>query len=192
MLGKQIQQFRKQKGLSQEALAERSGLSVRTIQRIEAGVSKPRVFTLKVLAEALEVSIAELETTEPFAATSLKDYRFVKLMNLSILSNLVIPLANIVCPLLIWRKQKADKFAKELGAKLISFQIWWTLMSILIFIFTPMVSLALTGQAQVGQFPVAMALYFLLVFVNIGLSLYIASDPQNRATRIYHRVPALF
>lgn len=192
MLGKRIQQLRKQKGLSQEALAELSGLSVRTIQRIEAGVSKPRVFTLKVLANALEVGVAELEMTEPVAVTSLKDYRFVKLMNLSVLSYLVVPLANIVFPLLIWRKQKADKLAKELGARLISFQIWWTLMSILLFLSTPLLSLALTGQTQVGQFPVAIALYFLLVFVNIGLSLYIASDPQNRATRIYQRVPALF
>jgi len=192
MLSTQIQQLRKQKGLSQEALAERSGLSVRTIQRIEAGVSKPRVFTLKVLANALEVSMTELEMTEQVAAKSLKDYRYVKLMNLSILSYLVMPLANIVFPLIIWRQQKEDKLAKELGAKLISFQIWWTLMSILVFIATPLVSLALTGQTQVGQFPMAIALYFLLVFVNIGLSLYIASDPQNRAMRIYQRVPALF
>ena len=162
MLSTQIQQLRKQKGLSQEALAERSGLSVRTIQRIEAGVSKPRVFTLKVLANALEVSMTELEMTEQVAAKSLKDYRYVKLMNLSILSYLVMPLANIVFPLIIWRQQKEDKLAKELGAKLISFQIWWTLMSILVFIATPLVSLALTGQTQVGQFPMAIALYFLL------------------------------
>lgn len=192
MLSKRIQQFRKQKGLSQEALAELSDLSVRTIQRIEAGVSKPRAFTLKVLADALEVSVVDLEMAEQVEATGLKDYRFVKLMNLSILSYLLVPLANIVFPLLIWRKQKEDKLAKELGAQLISFQIWWTLMSILIFVSTPLVTLFLTGQTQVGQFPVAIALYFLLVFVNIGLSLYIASDPQNRATQVYQRVPALF
>ena len=37
LLGLRIKELRKQKGMSQEFLAEESGLSLRTIQRIENG-----------------------------------------------------------------------------------------------------------------------------------------------------------
>ena len=45
--------FREQQNLTQEELAEKSGLSVRTIQRIEAG-TLPKGYTLKVLAKVQE------------------------------------------------------------------------------------------------------------------------------------------
>mgnify|MGYP003598873837 CR=1 FL=1 len=41
--------------LTQEELAEKSGISVRTIQRIESG-TKPKGYTLKALAAALGIS----------------------------------------------------------------------------------------------------------------------------------------
>ena len=42
--------------MSQETLAEESGLSRRTIQRIELGESNPNGDSLKRLAEALQVN----------------------------------------------------------------------------------------------------------------------------------------
>ena len=42
LLGLRIKELRKQKGMSQEFLSEESGLSLRTIQRIENGESSPR------------------------------------------------------------------------------------------------------------------------------------------------------
>lgn len=43
-------------GLTQEELAERSGLSIRTISDIERGcVLRPRVATLRLLASALDM-----------------------------------------------------------------------------------------------------------------------------------------
>ncbi|MBX2874802.1 MAG: helix-turn-helix domain-containing protein, partial [Saprospiraceae bacterium] len=139
---KQLPRLRKQRGLSQEALADLSGLSIRTIQRIEAGVSKPRAFTLKTLAEALEVELSELTRLDKSGSDASKDYRFVKWMNLSILGQLVLPLANIALPLIIWRKWRAEKSVKELGVGLISFQIWWTLGSLLLLIAAPLLCLA--------------------------------------------------
>ena len=95
---KRIQQLRKDKGLSQEALADLAGLSIRTVQRIEAGVSKPRAFTLQALATALQVEIIELSEPDGGKSGGRKDYRPVKWMNLSILGQLILPLANIVLP----------------------------------------------------------------------------------------------
>ena len=56
--------FREQQNLTQEELAEKSGLSVRTIQRIEAG-TLPKGYTLKVLAKVLGIKEEELTQKAP-------------------------------------------------------------------------------------------------------------------------------
>ncbi|MCR5886260.1 helix-turn-helix domain-containing protein [Hymenobacter sp. J193] len=61
--------IRKSKGFSQEMLAEQSGVSLRTIQRVEQGETVPRGHTLQALAAALGVSLADFRTEpEPLAA----------------------------------------------------------------------------------------------------------------------------
>jgi putative transcriptional regulator len=53
--------WRRARGLTQEGLAERSGISRETISRIETGRhQEPEVLTLVKLAEALDVSVWEL------------------------------------------------------------------------------------------------------------------------------------
>lgn len=54
-----VQKRRLDKGWSQEELARHSGLSTRTIQRIESG-QKPGLESLKCLAAVLETSISTL------------------------------------------------------------------------------------------------------------------------------------
>ncbi len=51
--GKRIIEVRKAKGLTQEEVAERCGITARTIQRIESGIVKPRAFTIKTISETL-------------------------------------------------------------------------------------------------------------------------------------------
>ena len=53
LLGKKITELRKQKGLTQEELAERCNVTVRTIQRIESGETTPRIYTIKTILNAL-------------------------------------------------------------------------------------------------------------------------------------------
>ncbi len=52
-LGRRLTALRKEKNLTQEDLVEKSHVSVRTIQRIEAGEVLPRAITVKILLEAL-------------------------------------------------------------------------------------------------------------------------------------------
>ena len=52
-LGKHLTALRKEKNLTQEELVEMSHVSVRTIQRIEAGEVLPRVSTVKILLTAM-------------------------------------------------------------------------------------------------------------------------------------------
>lgn len=54
-----VRKLRLEKGWSQEQLAEISGLSVRTIQRVERG-QKPSLETLKSLAAVFETDVTEL------------------------------------------------------------------------------------------------------------------------------------
>lgn len=56
-LGKKISELRKQKGLTQEELVEKCNINVRTIQRIEAGETIPRSFTIKTILQALDTDI---------------------------------------------------------------------------------------------------------------------------------------
>lgn len=52
-LGRRLTALRKEKNLTQEELVEKSHVSVRTIQRIEAGEVLPRMSTVKILLNAL-------------------------------------------------------------------------------------------------------------------------------------------
>ncbi len=52
-LGQTILDLRKQKGLTQEELVEKCNISVRTIQRIEAGEVTPRSYTVKTILTVL-------------------------------------------------------------------------------------------------------------------------------------------
>lgn len=49
-----IHELRKQNGFTQRELAERSGVSRRTIQAIEAGDTLPRIEALRKVLEALD------------------------------------------------------------------------------------------------------------------------------------------
>jgi transcriptional regulator with XRE-family HTH domain len=61
-LGKRLASLRKERSLTQEELVEKSHVSVRTIQRIEAGEVLPRLSTVKILLEALGESYDSFST----------------------------------------------------------------------------------------------------------------------------------
>ena len=53
-LGARIKELRRKKGLTQHDLSEKTGLSLRTIQRIENSENKPSVYSLRKIGEALD------------------------------------------------------------------------------------------------------------------------------------------
>lgn len=58
-----LQKMRKQAGMSQSQLAEKSGVDIRMIQHYEQGtkdINKAQVITVLQLAEALEVDIYDI------------------------------------------------------------------------------------------------------------------------------------
>lgn len=63
-LGRRLAALRKDRNLTQEELVEKSNVSVRTIQRIEAGEVLPRMSTIKILLEALGERYESFSTKE--------------------------------------------------------------------------------------------------------------------------------
>lgn len=123
-LSERVKKLRKQKGLTQELLAENAGLSLRTIQRIENNETVPRGDSLKRLALALETTpdeIIDWQITE--------DKGYLTLMSLSALGFLFFPILGVIIPLIFWILKK-DKLKKvnELGKSIMNFEITWCLI----------------------------------------------------------------
>lgn len=71
-LGERIKTLRKTKSWTQAELADRCGITLRTVQRIESNAVKPSLFSLKKLSEVLEIDLSEslTESTEIISQTS--------------------------------------------------------------------------------------------------------------------------
>ncbi|WP_073946541.1 helix-turn-helix domain-containing protein [Streptomyces kebangsaanensis] len=59
-LGDRIRDLRLHANLTQEVLAEMTGIDRRTLQRIERGTSDPPYGSLLLIAQALDIPIADL------------------------------------------------------------------------------------------------------------------------------------
>jgi len=148
-----IAAIRKSKGFSQEMLAEQSGVSLRTIQRVEQGDTAPRGHTLQTLAAALGVTLedfrAEPEPTpeQTSAAPTLRnDPDFLQLFSLSPLCFLLFPLLNIVVPWRLWRARRHNtEHVAELGRRIIGFQVLWQVASFFAFMLVVVVQLLGAG-----------------------------------------------
>jgi transcriptional regulator with XRE-family HTH domain len=116
-------QLRERCNLTQEGLADKSGISVRTIQRLEAGQA-PKGYTLRALAAALGVN--EAAFSAPDDAQNATHLKWCKLINLCALPLLLFPPLNVLVPLAIIFAKKQDC---RLARQLISLQLIWTLIA---------------------------------------------------------------
>lgn len=72
-LGRKIAGLRTAKGLTQEELVERCNISVRTIQRIEAGEVMPRSYTVRTILAALDCDLSKMSDNEAGVFNRLSD-----------------------------------------------------------------------------------------------------------------------
>lgn len=124
-IGSKIKDSRKRKGLSQEELSELAKVNLRTIQRIENNENEPRGKTLNLICDALNLNIEDL-----------LDYKketnknFLIMFHLSVLIFLVVPLGNIILPLVLWLTKKDNVIGfKKIGANLLNFQMVWSFVT---------------------------------------------------------------
>jgi len=71
LIAQQIRDWRIYYGLKQSELQARSGLAHNAISRIETGEVEPRLDTLERLAQALEISVEQLQFRKPPLKTEL-------------------------------------------------------------------------------------------------------------------------
>jgi transcriptional regulator with XRE-family HTH domain len=193
-LGEKISQLRKSKGISQELLAENAHVSLRTIQRIESGASVPRPYTIKAIAEILQIPVEQLSTLA-FTQQQPTNEELTKLLliNLSGLVVLLAPIANIILPLILWHKNKAFPLVNVISRKIISFQILWTLVAALILVCSHIFFIRLMGSSVIGHYPPTLFLvYFVLVTINFVFTIRAAIQLKKEAFAIYSFVPTLF
>ncbi len=169
-----LKKYREQLNLTQEELSDNSGISVRTIQRIESG-SKPQGHTLKKLALAL--GIQENELLENELSPISKDKTIVKLINISSLPFAIFPPANIIVPLLIMFVRRQFK---PLVKEIISVQIVWLIFAATIFFLSALIQKSFSfGRIFM---PIIM---IILVLINVGIIIRNAKEIDKNGVLFY-------
>ena len=127
-LSKNLIYHRTRKGISQARLSEISGVTVRTIQRIENGEVNSHLQTVKLLADALDVSVQELIPLENPRDEAIQAKWLLLVHGVPLLGALI-PLTNILLPIFIWVHKREDHPMYDRHCRgVINFQITMTLI----------------------------------------------------------------
>lgn len=157
IIGSEIKKLRNEKGLTQEELAFKCGVSTRTIQRIESGEVDARNYTLSQIAEALEVtldhfsvSIPEMERLKQERIRS--NRKWLSLLHFSGLFALLIP------PVIIYiLKRDEIPHMKSHGRDVLNFQLTlW--LALFLFAISPVLIIGIFVLPLIGIFSTAYVL----------------------------------
>jgi len=186
--GARLAEQRRLKGWTQEELAEKAGVTTRTIQRIEGGSVNPQAYTLKLLAASLNIDFRELvedgtpppkeEPLQPSATApgigeriskqTFAESRFLVLMHLLPLSMVIMPGGNILFPLILWVMKRDEYEEYDIhGRAVLNFQLTMTLIIIA------------STILMVVYFPVGFPLFVVSGIYTIGLCILNAVKVAN-------------
>ncbi|WP_339881294.1 helix-turn-helix transcriptional regulator [uncultured Algoriphagus sp.] len=164
-----LKKNREKLNLTQEELSDKSGISIRTIQRIESG-NEPKGQTLKILAKTLGIKENELLEKEE-AQIEIKS-TLIKIINLTSLPFTIIPPANIIIPLVImFAKKQFNPLAKQI----VSIQILWLIFAVIIF----MLSSFMKNWFSLGN-KFSLVVMIFLVLSNIFIILRNAAEIDKK------------
>ncbi len=186
---KKLKEYRNAAGLTQASLASKSTISIRTIQRIEKGLASGSPYTLKKLAEVLKIEEWRSLLEDSLKNEQTANLNPIKLMNLSSLAVLILPLGNFVFPLILFLKEK-DRIS-HLGNKILSFQLLWLFATILGMLFVPIILIWIFDMPQGTKIPLFIPVYFLAVAINIYFIVKTAIR-LNEKKEILTFVPKIF
>jgi transcriptional regulator with XRE-family HTH domain len=89
--GARLKELRTSLNYSQKELSEQTGLTLRTIQRIENNEVKPSLYSLKMLGEALKADLSEFSKS-----TETKPYEFNFTIKITDMNQLINDLKTLV------------------------------------------------------------------------------------------------
>jgi len=158
-----IKDLRVKSGCTQLELAKKTGLSLRTIQRLESNNKEPKGHSLIVLSNMFDIEPSEFQDQyHNLQRVKVSETTSIRLINLSVLAFLVIPFGNIYLPFLIWRNKRKSKLVDALGRKIINFQILWSTLLCLSLIISPFI-----GTGTIFSFPIILITLGFAVLINI-------------------------
>ncbi|RPH32489.1 MAG: XRE family transcriptional regulator [Bacteroidales bacterium] len=180
--------IREQQNLTQEELSEKSGISVRTIQRIEAGTD-PKGYTLRVLSETLGIQEKEIlnkqfeienkedsdKKTMPKEEQIPLNYSSIKLINLSSLPFIILPPLNILLPLILMFTMKMKN---PITKQIVSVQMMWTIIAPIVFMLGVLMKLG-------NKF--TLLIMILLVLSNVYIVLRNAAEIDKK-NKLYYKL----
>jgi uncharacterized Tic20 family protein len=183
-IAKKIVHYRKQKGMTQEALAEITGLNVRTVQRIEAGEVDPRLYTLKSIADALQVNLEEL-LPEP----TQHELNQLAVLHITPIGFFLFPvIGNVLLPFIFWmmKREEINGINKH-GKDILNGQLTYSILMSLLF--GIQIVFALTAIFLPGDPMLIKLLMNFPVLIVVGMSLSIlvfGIVPAINAIKVYN------
>ena len=177
---------REKLNLTQQELSEKSGISVRTIQRIESGI-EPQGQTLKRLAKTLEINESALLQRE--TPNEEKQIHFeptiCKVINFSSLPFTIFPPVNIIIPLII---MYAKKQFNPLTKKIITIQILWLIFAVIVFMLSAFSKKMFSLESNNHMLVVMIS----LVLINLFIILRNSKEIDKKASCFLILISVLF
>ena len=173
-LSNKIKEIRLAKGYSQNELAEKSSLNLRTIQRIENNETSPHGKSLQLICLALGT------TTEEILDYGIEEDRsFMVYYHFSVLAFMIFPLGNIILPLIFWIGKKDHiKHVRNNGKSLLNFQITWTFLTYTVLI-TGVVGKIIQEDGSLSPLALIHHLYLFLFLLSLNSVLAIVFAIRN-------------
>jgi uncharacterized Tic20 family protein len=183
-IAKKIIHFRKLKGITQETLAEITGLNVRTIQRIESGEVDPRLYTLKSIADALGVNLEEL-LPEP----TQHELNQLAILHITPLGFFLFPvIGNVLLPFIFWmlKREEINGINKH-GKDILNGQLTYSIILSIVFVLQ-MLIIFMPALLPSWNFSYEVFKYFPFYF---GAGMFVSAAvfgifPGINAMRVYH------
>lgn len=175
--------------LSQNELAEKSGVSLRTIQRIENGTSSGSPFVIRSLCKAMNIGTQELITSRDYLGETIDSQqggsgdiditetaysRCLKFINISTFAVLCFPFLNLVLPsilYLVFKRSLVTKQDRQAALKILSLQILWSFTALIVLVFIPVIDQHITKIGDVMEIPLFVWAYFVLAFLLLIITL---------------------
>jgi transcriptional regulator with XRE-family HTH domain len=187
MLKKTLKEHRLAKHLSQKDLADHSGISLRTVQRVEKNGSAGSPYVIRTLCETLGIEANSLlqssdheqpRTFQEVIVDSVPPNRYLKYLNFSSLSMLLFPFLNLVVvtgTYLYLKKRFVIPNDRTTAQKILSLQILWSVITLISLIFTPLIDYWFLHIGEVLEIPLFIWIYLVLLFSNLLITLAVAA-----------------
>lgn len=186
-ISEQIKQARKKAGLTQQDLANGTGLSLRTIQRIEKGDQEVSGYSLRQISGALNVPLEQLilpNVNQVRIETS--SVAAVKALYLSSLLFLMNPLLGIIVPAILgYLKTYKDAFYKKHFRFIITYFVVFNLVIygfVALFVLNSMLGITTSETLFSFIFRFQIAAVLFCYFGTIAMILYRFFKLKNEIT----------